>query len=194
MNRMTFRGLIAVPVLLILLCVPSVASADPITWDLVGVTFADGGTASGFFVYDALTNMVSSINIVTSPGTMLGTPFTSTTTYAALSPGFSPPLAFDFAFVNASGIVAGTTMLLDLELPMPGLTNSGGMVSLLSQASEGVCADSGCTTEADTPIRSITAGELVSPAVITPEPSAFLLLGIGLVCIAGVAKRKVLQA
>ena len=51
MNRITFRGLLAVPALLVLLCGPSVASADGITWRLSGVTFADGGTASGSFVY-----------------------------------------------------------------------------------------------------------------------------------------------
>ena len=68
MNRITFRSLLAVPALLVLLCVPSVASADGITWTLSGVTFDDGGTASGSFVYDAVTNTVSSINIVTTAG------------------------------------------------------------------------------------------------------------------------------
>src|SRR5262245_57223502 len=32
--------------------VPPQASASPLTWTLVGVTFSDGGTASGSFVFD----------------------------------------------------------------------------------------------------------------------------------------------
>ena len=33
-----------------------IASANPILWSLAGVTFDDGGTAYGSFVYDADTN------------------------------------------------------------------------------------------------------------------------------------------
>ena len=68
MNRITFRSLIAVPVLLVFLCVPSFALADGITWNLSGVTFDDGGAASGSFVYDAPTNTFSAIDITTTPG------------------------------------------------------------------------------------------------------------------------------
>ncbi|MEP7354005.1 MAG: hypothetical protein ABI824_12310, partial [Acidobacteriota bacterium] len=41
---------------------PTVGAA-PITWYLQGVTFADGGTASGSFVYDATTNVYSGVNV-----------------------------------------------------------------------------------------------------------------------------------
>ena len=190
MNRITFRSLLAVPALLVLLCVPSVASADGITWSLSGVTFDDGGTASGSFVYDAVTNTVSSVNIVTTAGTTFGG-----NTYTALDPGFDPPVPYDIPVVpNASGDLTGT-MVLDLELPMPGLTNLGGTVSLLTDvAGEDVCSNSDCSAVADTPFRMVTAGELVSPVVTTPEPPAFLLVGIGLVCLLGAAKLKVLLA
>ena len=189
MNRITFRSVIAVPALLVFLCVPSIALADGITWSLSGVTFDDGGAASGSFVYDAVTNTVSSINIVTTAGTTFGG-----STYTALDPGFDPPLPFDFVFVpSASGDLTGM-MYLDLELPMPGLTNSGGFVSLMDIASEGVCVDAGCTAAADSPIRMITGGEVISPVVATPEPPAFLLVGIGLACLLGAAKLKVLLA
>jgi hypothetical protein len=191
MNRITFRSLLAVPALLVLLCVPSVASADGITWSLSGVTFADGGTASGSFVYDAVTNTVSSINIVTTAGTP---PFGGNT-YTALDPGFDPPFPYDIPVVpNASGDLTGT-IVLDLELPMPGLTNLGGTVSLMTDvAGEDVCSNSDCSQVADTPFRAITAGELVSPVVTTPEPPAFVLVGIGLACLLGAAKLKVLLA
>jgi hypothetical protein len=86
-------------------------------------------------------------------------------------------------------------MVLDLELPMPGLTNLGGTVSLLiGVAAEDVCSNSDCSQVADTPFRMATSGELVSPVITTPEPPAFLLLGIGLVCLLGAAKLKVLHA
>jgi hypothetical protein len=47
------------------------ASAAPVTWTLNGVTFQDGATASGSFVYDATTNTYSNVNITTSGGTIL---------------------------------------------------------------------------------------------------------------------------
>ena len=44
------------------------ASAIPITWNLQNVTFNDGNTATGSYVYDADINQYSSINITTSAG------------------------------------------------------------------------------------------------------------------------------
>lgn len=42
--------------------------APPKTWTLQGVTFSDGGTASGWFTYDATTQQISSWNIAVSGG------------------------------------------------------------------------------------------------------------------------------
>ncbi|SRR5260370_14498746 len=189
MNRITFRSLIVVPALLVLLCVPSVASADGITWTLSGVTFDDGGTASGSFVYDAVTNTVSSIDVVTTSGTTFGG-----STYLGLDPGFSPPMTVDIVLVPDPSLSDFTgTMYLDLEFSTA-LTNSGGIHFLADFGSEGLCADAGCTIAADSPFRMITGGAVVSPVVATPEPSGFLLLGVGLVCLLGAAKPKLLQA
>jgi PEP-CTERM motif len=198
MNRITLRSLIAVPVLLVFLCAPSITSADPITWTLSGVTFDDGGTASGSFVFDATTSTLSSISIVTTAGTTSprpGTPFggTAYTGVNTGAPSGFPPLSFDIAVVPDVTIDLTGSMVLDLELPMPGLTDSGGTVSLLAMtAAEDICSNSDCSVVDDSPFR-FAAGELVSPVATTPEPSAFLLLGMGLVCLAGVAKRKVFQ-
>src|SRR5258708_19781801 len=46
------------------------ASAAPVVWTLSGVTFSDGGTASGSFIFDADTNTYSSINVTTTPGSV----------------------------------------------------------------------------------------------------------------------------
>src|ERR1700675_4810941 len=44
------------------------ASGFPTTYTLVGVTFDDGGTASGFFTFDPVTNLYSDVNVTTTTG------------------------------------------------------------------------------------------------------------------------------
>jgi hypothetical protein len=46
--------------------------AIPLTWTLLGVTFYDGGTAHGSFVYDADLDSYSSFNITTTAGSAFG--------------------------------------------------------------------------------------------------------------------------
>ena len=48
------------------------ADAAPLRWNLDGVTFPDGGSANGSFVYDADTGMYSDIGINTTAGAILG--------------------------------------------------------------------------------------------------------------------------
>src|SRR6516164_4938531 len=76
MNRLTFRSLIAALGLIVLLSLPSIASADGVTvkWTFSGVSFDDGGgMASGSsFDYNALNNAYSAINITTTPGSAFG--------------------------------------------------------------------------------------------------------------------------
>ena len=189
MYRTTFRGLKTALCLLFLLCVPSLASADSLTWTLSGVVFNDGGTASGSFVYDAVTNKFSSINIVTTAGSTFGG-----ATYQDLNPGFAP-LPNSIVFVPNPNLANFTgTMLLDLELGPP-LTNLGGTVGFTVNAFEGICGLSDCTNFAPTPFRVVTAGELVSsPVTTTPEPSALWLSAVGLVVLMGALKRTLLRA
>jgi hypothetical protein len=59
---------------------------------------------------------------------------------------------------------------------------------------EYTCLDAGCTDYNPLKYRLMTAGNVVSPTVSTPEPSVLLLLGLGLVVLVGAAKRHVLQA
>ena len=44
------------------------AVAVPVTWTLSGVTFGDGGIATGSFAYDASSNTYSNVNITTTTG------------------------------------------------------------------------------------------------------------------------------
>jgi hypothetical protein len=185
MNRVMFRSLITALALFALFCVPSIASANGITWDLSGVTFDDLGTASGSFVYDAATNTYSSIHVTTTTGTAL-----AGATYTSLS-FLSSSSATGFLFGASSGDLTSTSLLFVLfDAP---LTNSGGIVqlSLLSpnDSVEGFCTNSDCSNFS---MRFVTGGEVVS-TVATPEPSALSLLGLGLVALlSGATIRKLL--
>jgi hypothetical protein len=150
----------------------SVAMAAPTTWFLNGVTFADGGTASGSFVYDASTNTYSAVSISTTPGTTFG----SGTTYTGLNPGFPSSSTLLVAVPNpALGDFTGTRVLA-LNFVTP-LANGGGTSSL--NAIESVCANSGCTTPT-TPNRFSTAGN----ATTTSTTSVPALSNAGLAVLA----------
>jgi hypothetical protein len=187
MNRLSFRNLITALTLFVLFCVPSIASADGITWDLSGVTFDDGGTASGSFVYDASTNKYSSIDIITTLGTAFGGD-----TYTSLSSAFDS--SSTGLLVGASGDLTNTALLFLLY--GADLTNAGGTVPLIvsgeNQGGEGTCDNSDCSLT--TLLRSTTAGQVVG-TVSTPEPSVLSFLGLGLgALLAGAAIRKLSRA
>ena len=178
MRRLTFRNLITSLMLVLLFCVPTIASANGIPWNLIGVTFDDGGTASGSFVYDAATNTYSSINIITAGGTAFGG-----ATYTNLSGIFGS--SSTGMLLGASGDLTNTALLFLMF--GADLTNSGGTIPLIG-VGEGTCDNSDCS--ASTLLRSITAGNVVA-TVSTPEPSALSLLGLGLATLlAGAAIRK----
>jgi hypothetical protein len=178
--------------LLVLLSVPSIASADSILWTLTGVTLVGGGTATGSFDYNAATNTFSSIDITTT---------SNPTGYTGLWAAGIP---------SATGLALGSSDPTNLSGPVLllmfsglGLGNSGGSVPLvpglfdiptqtLTGSGEFTCSDAACGTFT-TPV-VITGGEVVG-TVVTPEPSALALLGIGLAALlAGAKVRKVPQA
>ncbi len=188
MNRLISRSLIAVFALFVLFCVPSIASADGISWVLTGVTFDDGGTASGSFVYDAVTNTYSAISVTTTTGaTLAGATYTSLSDIAG-----SSSTGFLFGPNNSSDLTGASFLMWLFDAP---LTNSGVVqVSLPppTDSIEGLCISSDCLTFSS---RTVTGGEVVGTAVATPEPATFSLVGMGLVALlAGAAIRKVLLA
>src|ERR1700759_1753847 len=76
MNRGIF-GMIRVTLLALALAIGAAFSSAPahastIDWMLSGVTFDDGGTASGTFSTDSTSGDVIAFDIVTTPGTTLG--------------------------------------------------------------------------------------------------------------------------
>jgi hypothetical protein len=208
MNRLTFRSLIIASVLVVLFSVPSIASADGITWTLDGVTFGDwtnvgtdasgnvistvfgtGGTASGSFVFDALASPVplySNISVSTTPWVTA-----APATYTALTPLFnSNSEGVGFQIGSSSDLTNVSFLFLTFNDP---LTNGGGKISIstISNSMEFICLDQVCDTF---DMRSVTGGEVSAAAVATPEPAAFLLLGIGLLALLiGSATRKVVS-
>ena len=212
MKRPTLRILKLALVLLVLFGVPSIASADGITWTLSGVTFGDwtnfppgattgtvigtGGTASGSFVYDALNGTNGTYSDI-SVSTTLWATLLVPTSYTSLTPlansnstglGLQTPPCSDPSCLDLTNI-----SFLFLVFSNP-LTNAGGTIpiSLLpGDSSELLCLNTACDAF-DT--RSITSGEVSAVVTPTPEPAAFLLLGIGLLALLiGSATRKVVS-
>ena len=193
MNKLILRSLVTASLVLVLLSLPSIASADSILWTLSGVTFSDGGTASGSFVQTA-PDVFSSISITTTAGTSFGG-----ATYSTLS-GVFPGSSSTTGFIAgaASGDFTGTGLLM-LIFDNP-LMNTGGTVTDflttgdVNGGLEGTCDDATCSSQTED--RFITGGSASSTfGVVTPEPSALSLLVVALgALLAGAAIRKASQA
>jgi len=145
---------------------PASALAAPLLWTLNGVTFSDGGTASGSFVYDATANTNSAVNITTTTGSVVTG---SMYTFVCTSP-CGGALGFSNIFLVAltvpgSGNLTGLPLL---ELHFPPLTNAGGTVTMITATSfEDRCAVPNCTTTS-APVRFLTAGSITASPLAPP--------------------------
>jgi hypothetical protein len=155
------------------------ASATTIFWNLQGVTFSDGGTASGSFGYDDLTNNYSFIDITTTAGSSF-----NGATYFVADPGVSSSATRLVAVLNAGLIDKTGTPVLVFSFG-PALTSAGGIVNIGSNvgSAEGACANAQCTT--GIAARSITAGI----ASTVPEPSSLTLVPLGAVALLVIKRR-----
>jgi hypothetical protein len=159
------------------------ALAVPVTWTLSGVTFNDGGVATGSFVYDVDTNQFSAINLVTTTGSLVSG---ATFSFDCQSPctGSAPTSVFDLYLTTPPSNNLTGTAALDLVFT-PGLSNAGGTVTL--QGTQVTCSSATCSGGISAPIRVTTAGAAVSKsaAAIMPTPtmSFFALLFLGLMLV-----------
>jgi len=114
------------------------AHAEPITWYLQGVTFADGATVSGSFDYDANTNVYSNVAVSSTSGSAFAGDDYS---YGMLIAEFTPS-ATSVNFSPASQPVAKDgELMIDF---LSALTNAGGTVEIATAGSlskEGLCAE-----------------------------------------------------
>jgi hypothetical protein len=171
------------------------AEATPVVWTLNGITFNDGGTASGSFIHDA------DLAYCCGMGTVLSATVTTTagsagngTTYiigpggntTSQGPSFYAPLNVYLFYLNHyTGPYADYSMGFFLLSP---LTNAGGTVDLdfvferLDDYSTGA--------QINQYFRNTSSGQLVGTPV--PEPSTLALLVCGLVGY-GFAKRKLFR-
>jgi hypothetical protein len=172
------------PKLLLVICgfilLPVSSPASQVLWTVSGVSFNDGSTAAGSFVFDADLDEFSNIDVTTTQGTVR-------------SQGMFFP-AENYLFLNDSGCcnIGSTGVLLltsdaadqtglpslSLAFSTP-LTDSGGAVTLaLADSFEGHCDTATCGI-IGSPSEEVTAGSIIGTPV-APEPCSTLLLGCGL--------------
>lgn len=175
--------LVAVGIGLSLLGFSQPASATPLTWNLVGVTFDDGGTATGSYVFDADTGIFSAISIVTSPDPALG----RGTTYGVPT-GIGSATFFDT--ITSFPAAGKDRLLFDLVAPM---TNAGGLIAINLGAGipdlETTCPDDVCGSPGPG-TRLIETGSISTRVTAVPEPSTLLLLGSGALVLRRRLKRR----
>jgi len=126
-------------------------ASQALTWNLAGVQFANGDTASGSFTYNAALNIVTNIHVSTA-----------TTTFTRLAPTI-PVSPYEFVFVPNIPLTFGVPTPALVFIPSPGLTNAGGTDSLFGVngfSIEGLICDSSCngvTTSSQINQGSLTA-------------------------------------
>lgn len=160
----------------------SSANADS-TVTLEGVTFADGGTASGDFVLNSY-GYIKSVDITTTAGTSIGDqPLAGYTYLTAGASVPNGPAPFDSVFYfNSTADAFGLILVADFPVTDGGVDplivgedNSGSLV-----VSNEYCAENAeaCGGEGYDDGRLVSAGTLYAP-----EPATLSLLGLGAVVV-----------
>ena len=158
------------------------AQAAPLTWNLVNVSFGDGTTVTGSFVFDADTATFSNLNIATSGGSSVpadNTWFFGTCFSCKLNTfpnsGF---LATDQTAADLTGAHVISLFSIDGEL----MTNAGGVITL-EFFRAGTCLTADCTFyNPDLPNSTTGSGQFSTSAntAAVPEPATLLLVGGGI--------------
>ncbi|MFK7888683.1 MAG: hypothetical protein AB8G16_17640 [Gammaproteobacteria bacterium] len=169
---------------LMFFCLPQ-ALAAPIQWVLQDVSFDDGGTAFGSFVFDADTNTFTSIAITTTDGSALSGSFYEFVNFeAGLLDADSVLLAAD-----ANPVFGTSAFNMNLAAPM---TNAGGTIDLALApppfAFESTCLSDPCTSFFSID-RQIVSGSISA----VPLPGAIWLFSMALGLLGGVKLRPVFR-
>lgn len=179
-------------ILIITLLSAGMSLAAPVTWTLSNVVFADGGTATGSFVYDASSNTVVSYTISVQSGNTTTFPawvYQNGTTHNTGAGVFTSIGVIDFD-TDIVGFGHSRVLVLPV-LPLPG---TGGVVNLdLTNAYGGECYN--CS-----PYRVFASGQVTAPGTSTPPVPALspwalaglaiLLLGCGVAVLSRLPQSK----
>ena len=131
----------------------TIAASTPQKWFLAGVKFADGGTASGSFIFNA--GMFSNVNITTQSGSRQ--PATDNTVSGGITASSAGALFVTSTAPNQTGL-QGFSMFFSSALAA-----TGGSSSLTGQ--EANCADPACSTPNGLS-RLITAGYVTTSPLL----------------------------
>jgi hypothetical protein len=161
------------------------ATAQPLTWFLQGVTFGDGGTASGSFNFDpdagtpcrtgaSPCGLFSNVQIRTTTGSSrTGATYTfvcgqDVPTCTGVSPNSTQVLNLTTTSANQTGLPAFALFFTGVSgVPPQGLTDFGGSIDISNSSAsvgtglEASCADAACSAPA-APSRATTAGTVGS--------------------------------
>jgi hypothetical protein len=141
------------------------AQANPITYTLNNVTFADGAKASGWFEFDAVSHQSSAYSISTTPGTLTAFTWNKSDSGLYYGGGAGPN---NFTLITTNGL-----RVFNFSFANP-FTNAGGTFAI-NTASTYECYN--CS-----PFRRVTGGTVTSvTANVVPEPgtAALILSAIG---------------
>jgi hypothetical protein len=181
-----FRRLCRAPLWVLVVLLTAIdshqAEASLVQWTLSGVTFNDGGTASGSFDYDADIQAVSGFDVTTTAGTAL--PGDHYLDLHGDQPPYPPSGFAVLDILDPANLTGSPFIALNFGSP---LSNAGGVIPLVHGISEGFCLNVDCSFGDYR--RSIAAGAVVGVDAAVPEPATLSLLAIAVAAL-GCRRRK----
>jgi hypothetical protein len=163
---------------LTLICVS--AKAALLQWQLTGVAFDDGATASGTFTLDTQLNVVVDFDITTSPGSLITSSFRYTLNSAHLSSQANDPDPGDhfFQLDSDDDAIPGATRELFFAFASPLVAGSAALI--LSQPGPGHTSYESLNIGQQGPGARVVFGSPLAQQIPVPEPASIVWLCLGL--------------